>query len=409
MPIYDVENRFSYYKSYSDNILVGPPKPKMGDTTWLRAVSGSVVSGSEEWKAATVLSDYDYKKANQFYKSGEVRYLRIASATQAIKDTITPNILELFLTGTANTSGSLVYSKDVETQLNFGGPFFKLYFSIDGQPVTESVTGNNNRFNNVDWTYSFPYEKKYFNVASFANVNQPYTARFYDDFFAGNESYYVGSQNKTDVLNYDIFVIGLTRSGSTLGFGNTEGALLDLYFDSTGSYNGSAFTIGETKSGSFINPTLAPKLIFGINPQPLGRITAPYGDSSATYRYSGSYCTGSVIEGWKYGLYNGVPTNFSCVFRQNHYGQPRDMLEGRPYTKTYNNKEIGGPMDTDGGINFISGSALSGESNNYLTASIYQSTNVTAAYTVNPYGSGIFDKEYRASQPWHDDDPRVGT
>jgi len=66
-------------------------------------------------------------------------------------------------------------------------------------------------------------------------------------------------------------------------------------------------------------------------------------------------------------------------------------------------------MDTDGGINFISGSALSGESNNWLTASIYQSTNVTAAYTVNPYGSGIFDKEYRASQPWHDDDPRVGT
>lgn len=405
MPQYDVENRFSYYKSYSDNILVGNPKPAIGATTWDRVVSGSVVSGSEEYKAAIILSDYEYKKANRFYKSGEVRYVRIASATQVIKDTITPNILELFLTGAADTSGSLVYSQDVETQLNFGGPFFKLYFSIDGQPVTESSTGNNNRFNNVDWTYSFPFEKKYFDVANFANVNQSYTAKFYDDFFGGNESYYVVLQNKTDVLNYDIFVIGLTRSGSTLGFGNTEGALLDLYFDSTGSYNGSSFTLGSEKIGSFTNPTLAPKLIFGINPQPLGQTTAPYGDPTGAYRYSGSYCTGSVIEGWRYGLYNGVPTNFSCVFRQNKYGQFRDMLEGRFYTQTYNNPAAGGPLDS--GIAFISGAALAGESDEWLSASIYNGTNVQAAYGVNPYGSGIYDSYYRASQPWFDNDPRA--
>ena len=85
------------------------------------------------------------------------------------------------------------------------------------------------------------------------------------------------------------------------------------------------------------------------------------------------------------------------------------MLEGRPYTKTYNNPLIGGPLDEGGGINFISGSALSGESDNWLTASIYQAKNVAAAYVVNPYGSGIFDKQYRASQPWFDNDPRVGT
>jgi hypothetical protein len=148
--------------------------------------------------------------------------------------------------------------------------------------------------------------------------------------------------------------------------------------------------------------------VFGINSSfGESNVSAPSDGADGNYKLIQNWIVS--CEGWKYGLYNGVPTNFSCVFRQNHYGQPRDMLEGRPYTKTYNNKEIGGPMDTDGGINFISGSALSGESNNYLTASIYQSTNVTAAYTVNPYGSGIFDKEYRASQPWHDDDPRVGT
>ena len=82
MPIYDVENRFSYYKSYSDNILVGPTRPTMGSYDWQRSVSGSIVSGSEEWKGATVLSDYTYKKANPFFRSGEVRYLRLNSASQ---------------------------------------------------------------------------------------------------------------------------------------------------------------------------------------------------------------------------------------------------------------------------------------------------------------------------------------
>ena len=401
MPQYDVENRFSYYKSYSDNILVGNPKPAIGATTWDRVVSGSVVSGSEEYKAATILSDYEYKKTNRFYKSGEVRYVRIASSTQTIKDTIPPSIFELFLTGTMNTSGAAI-AATADVSNPFTSPFTKLYFAIDGQAVTASV-GSDERINNTDWSYSFPYEKKYYQVTSFALTNRPYFVSYYDII---NPPYVIGlGSPDLRQINYDVLVIGLTRSGSTLGFGGTEGTIIDMYYDSTGSYNGSVFTLGSTKSGSFINPTLAPKLIFGINPQPLGRTTAPYGDPTGDYRYSGSYCTGSIIEGWRYGLYNGIPTNFSCVFRQNKYGQFRDMLEGRPYTQTYNNPAAGGPLDS--GIAFISGSALAGESDEWLSASIYNGTNVQAAYGVNPYGSGIYDSYYRASQPWFDNDPRA--
>ena len=397
MPQYDVENKFSYYKSYSDNILVGKPHPTVGDTTWDRVVSGSVVSGSEEYKAVTVLSDYEYKKTNPFYKSGEVRYIRLASSTQTIKDTITPSIFELFLTGTMDTSGSAIIGLN-----EFNAAFIKLYFSVDGQAVTSS-TGISERVNNIDWTYSFPYEKKYFQVPNFTAVNRTYPVFFSD----GISPYDIAFASGIIRLDYNFLVIGLTRSGSTLGAGGSEGTIIDMYYDSTGSYNGSSFTLGDVKSGSFTNPTLAPKLIFGINPQPLGQTTAPYGDPTGAYRYSGSYCTGSMIEGWRYGLYNGVPANFSCVFRQNKYGQFRDMLEGRFYTQTYNNPAVGGPLDS--GIAFVSGSALAGESDNWLTASIYNGTNVTTAYDVNPYGSGIYDSYYRASQPWFDNDPRAKT
>jgi hypothetical protein len=46
------------------------------------------------------------------------------------------------------------------------------------------------------------------------------------------------------------------------------------------------------------------------------------------------------IRGWKYGLINGQLTYTSCVFRKNHYGHLRDMLEQRPYT-AFTNKSSG--------------------------------------------------------------------
>jgi hypothetical protein len=42
------------------------------------------------------------------------------------------------------------------------------------------------------------------------------------------------------------------------------------------------------------------------------------------------------IRGWKYGLYSGLPSNSKAIFRRDKYGQFRDMLEQRPYTKFVN-------------------------------------------------------------------------
>jgi len=42
---------------------------------------------------------------------------------------------------------------------------------------------------------------------------------------------------------------------------------------------------------------------------------------------------GPEIRGWKYGLYSGLPMHTKTVFRRGRYGQLRDMLEQRQYTK----------------------------------------------------------------------------
>lgn len=81
--------------------------------------------------------------------------------------------------------------------------------------------------------------------------------------------------------------------------------------------------------------------------------------SSAVYQ-SFNFGVSPIIRGWKYGLYSGLPQNSKAVFRREHYGQFRDMLEQRHYAKFVNvksspvdgeaivvdsvSKELGGPL-----------------------------------------------------------------
>src|SRR5690606_33218204 len=44
---------------------------------------------------------------------------------------------------------------------------------------------------------------------------------------------------------------------------------------------------------------------------------------------------GPIIRGWKYGVSSGMPAYSKAYFSRNHYGQPRDMLEQRPFTRYF--------------------------------------------------------------------------
>jgi hypothetical protein len=97
-------------------------------------------------------------------------------------------------------------------------------------------------------------------------------------------------------------------------------------------------------SGSFPPDTEATK--FGANNYPYFQtyrvdtrynpIASPFsGITAATaYPYQGDiFGVSPVIRGWKYGLYSGLPMNSKAVFRRGRFGQFRDMLEQRQYTK----------------------------------------------------------------------------
>ena len=411
MPVYDVENRAAYFQSYSDNIMSGSSTVAVGALAWGRGVVGSVVSGSSEWTGSVLLTDYQYEKSNPFFRSGEPRYVRLASSKQFVEDSIMPDILGLYLTG-AWGSGALMHPGAIdgahfiayEPSDTFG--FVpRLMIATDGRAIQTEYAGEvvHTRVNNTEWYSSFPFEKKYAGV----KIPNPDWSRLVTHVteigtIAGAYFEFTTASLAVDVPREDAQIV-LTTSGSGI-------FSCSVYVERPGHVNGSGNFIENSfhdpwgTTGTLGNLSLAARVMFGIKPKPLS-VTNSVSFTNACYLA----CTGSAIQGWKYGLFNGVPTKFSCVFRQNHFGQPMDMLEGRPYTMTYKNAAVGGPLDTNGGINFISGSALSGESNNYLTASIYKSNNVSASYVVNPYCSGLFDGLYRSGMPWSDCDPRVGT
>jgi hypothetical protein len=61
-------------------------------------------------------------------------------------------------------------------------------------------------------------------------------------------------------------------------------------------------------------------------------------DGEITYTFASVDSYGVLIRGWKYGLLSGIPTNTKMIFRRDKFGQLRDMLEQRLYTKTYNSE-----------------------------------------------------------------------
>lgn len=109
------------------------------------------------------------------------------------------------------------------------------------------------------------------------------------------------------------------------------------------------------------------------------------------------------IRGWKYGLYSGMNTPSSAVWRRGKYGQFRDMLEQRVYTKNIQLQQqnpynfpataLKRTVDNPISIEFVTGSAIFADTLDYVTA-----TNPS----YNPYDSGIYDREYRSGQPFFD-------
>ena len=99
-----------------------------------------------------------------------------------------------------------------------------------------------------------------------------------------------------------------------------------------------------------------------------------------------------TIRGYKYGLISAMPKYTTAVYRSNHFGHPRDLMEQRPFTKFYDER---GKFQGAVTVNFKSGTQAYVLAKDYLTA-----TNPS----YNPRDSGIYDYEYKSGYGFTDSD-----
>lgn len=107
---------------------------------------------------------------------------------------------------------------------------------------------------------------------------------------------------------------------------------------------------------------------------------------------------GPKPDGFHYGIYNSSPTQTKCIYRKDHYGQPRDLIEQRPVTKFYMQDLVTGKTTTTSGpvvVSFVSGSESHSRAQIYAAAS--------SSVYFNRKDSGIYDIECRSGQPFFDD------
>lgn len=431
MPQFEIENRAAYYKSYTDLILSGSPTPTINGVSWGRGDLTSKVSGSTDpgtdprYKyssnpnALVSFDSFAREYTSPFFDRGDVRNVRIASKNLLVEDSRMPDILDLHSTGAFGAGHSIWRGPS--------GNRLIVLFGKDQNPVTASTPVTPipvGRVNNIEFCYSFPFEKKYEYVSKTQKTNQIFTPTYRTNTTITNSPWYIPNidlpiiplvAQKVNLQNYNYVTVGLTSgSGSIEYYDDVRGYYSSSPPDGTpfSGTPGNIFNVPSTEGfvGSFLGDGyVGNSAVYGIKVKSIYKIKDnPNVPTSADdWNFYGSFYP--TIEGWKYGIYNGIPTKFSAVYRRGRYGQCRDMLEQRIYTKSFNRGVLESPFDTNGGVNFISGSALAGESDMYLTSSIYAATNMIEAYRVNPYGSGLFDVECRSSQPWFDNDPRVGT
>ncbi len=265
-----------------------------------------------------------YWEKAQFFRNSQFR-----SENEQYYDSMIPRFDEIFRKeGSGAPYNAVVGSGDMLITLDF----------IDFVTVGFTVT---------DWTRSFPFEPKYSSLIRTKLVDKV-TSRY-------NTSGFFGGSTRLSTLSPVDGKIAIEMSpptgsapaadGTTLGYhiysdsinGNFSGLqytdLIKVLYAS-GDWNnirsGSTWTgFSEEQVNSYYGSTCRPyfrrRTIDGTAP--------PYG-------YGGKVLRGAIIRGWKYGMLNGFEVHSKAIFRRDHYGQLRDMLEQRLDAKFHNGSSV---------------------------------------------------------------------
>lgn len=432
MPLFDIEPTSAYSGSYMAIVVTGSRNPT--GTAYQQLISSSFrksrvgdaasLAGALLYTGVTQYGEYSRLIVDNQAMNVNQRFVSHVSTTKVIYDSHIPDLAAIFLADNAYPAFTMYPSPagvDMRVQFIFGT---RDESGVLHRRTSSYASDANASISNDNWVNSSPFQYKYRGAprraGSFIDANgllirastsfSTPTETFSNFNVTGIDTTGIGTAPNAKTLNpSDPFAGGFsgTIPGATASFqvgfmdkrrestvtasANYTFRPVEEYTDTDTTFSGMPTVFGapitnNTKAGSNID-TIRAVYGFGDGPSntplPKNVFGVDKGHGAAGYPVRVWFGTG--IRGWKYGLYNGLPTSPKCIFRRNHFGSHRDMLEQRLFTKEVN--KINGTLEAAVTLSFISGSEA------YVTAS---------NPALNTREVGYYDFEYKCGIPWKD-------
>lgn len=366
---FEVAYQNEYSGSYSDNMVLGTMTRNDVITRGRRA---SKLGARNTTQLDTGANDIrinpykGYRTQPWFEKAGSVRTAQHFDSTERFWDSMMPSISECFKAdGTGifiAARGTFGDFRQVESNVTRLG-----WIMMDNKNPRLSTTMYNPIING-NWNKSFPFEPRYQNASRQFDISHSFLATY---IYQPSISPAVQSIVPTPVN-------GLICGSVTLGTAVTHNALVtpesivythnspmyEWFVDSnlSGKVNNNPdyvtsqspmqmyatssmpiddanrflFGFGDRNTCYQIDNGNGTSTLLGTNHLADHRdVEGPHPDGTVTISDYSNFVYSPVIRGWKYGVYNGNPAYSKAYWRRDRFGQFRDMLEQRPFTKYY--------------------------------------------------------------------------
>lgn len=400
---FEIEYATNYSGSYSDDIMSGSV---FISGTLGRSREGSHSSGSNWIYAAAAASrviptSQYYEHARKYNIGLNYKFSFGTCSSEIFADCVLPDAFQI----TALNGGTSVAGKvEINGGIFLPAPTGQAKVILGYPDIYVSASAGTIQISDNTWLQTFPFQQRYNSIPRRPGV-QMFSRRisYTEDKTGGAPNwdviYNAGVVNDDSSSPAQVTLEYLSKANYAAIDSDLAGIQHQTLTEFRAVITPVTLVMAATSSYWFPAPELFQKHFFGIGDgfrgQPQFARVSGSADSGAVGAYQ--HGQGILLRGWKYGVYNALPTLSRGVWRRGKFGQFRDMLEQRPVTKYFDN--IGLKLDGNLGgvigltpsvvtVKFISGS------NSYATASLSASLNTRE--------TGIYDFQYRSNKPFFD-------
>lgn len=328
---FEVDYRESYVGGMRDDYVTGTLAKKITGTNQIATIEtgrrGRVISGQAARTAGYPTTGIDSFDSQAWWERvGIPRVTAAVDESERYWDSLMPDVIDCF-----SADGTRIFIESSDSLDNYGNSL-RIDKPNTGYVIFDHAEVGDLETRNSNWTWAYPFEPRYSHVARQETLSNLFTSERSVDgaetltpspstelsgfFFGPGFSFTPGTGTGGSYL----FISDRTRVvNATTGSATPDDMARGLFgfgdLNCISLVTASNSRVGTNHFAEYRNVSRNRNVLFNFTTL--------------------NFATSPLIRGWKYGVHSGLPTYSKSYFRHGQYGQFRDMLEQRPYTRFY--------------------------------------------------------------------------